>query len=404
MLSPTQTSESSAPSDAGLQHTLVVNLREADSRYEKTTRRAVSLDDDEKDNWDSGEPDSGDDAESDSYSDTPDSPDPVGLSADQTQDTDLMSEEDQPHTPDDRNAMENATPRRSTICVATIHEYSPEYSLFVDRLQAIVQCDGKDHPRIDMVHIRCSMRLPDETIYEVLKGLRPRHFNLESSRMEECRLESLEQLAWPLESLIICGASADFDEEPSDVVRLIPSLTLDGCINLFFAPATNAAVRHLTIIRNNTVDMFIDLVEKFGVANNLQTLKINFDNDFNRYTPADFTKTLKQCTSLLSLDLAPEISDEDKYGNRRSYLSDLPQYFPDSVESLRFSGPVAMADDFSTWLQYATDPSWMPNLQTLAFRLRGGKKSSRTTLAIESHVQRFLDTMLASHPGLQIVN
>jgi hypothetical protein len=329
MLLPPQTSKSSAPSDAGLQHTLVVDLREADATYDR-------------------------------------------------------------------------------VCATVIHAYSPEYSLFVDRLQAIVECDGKDHPRIDMVHILCSMNLPDETIYEVLKGLRPRHFNLQSSVIEECRLESLERLAWPLENLIICSACADYEgEEPSDVVRLIPSLTLDYCFHLFFAPATNAAVRHLTITQNNAVDMFIDLVEKFGVANDLQTLKIqsgNIGNDFSRYSPGDFTKTLKQCTSLLSLDLAPEISDEDKYGNRRSYLCDLPQYFPDSVESLRFSGPVAMADDFSTWLQYATDPSWMPNLQSLAFRLYSSKKSSPTTLVTEPHVQRFLDTMLASHPGLQIVS
>jgi hypothetical protein len=34
----------------------------------------------------------------------------------------------------------------------------------------------------------------------------------------------------------------------------------DYCSNLFFAPATNAAVLHLMLTHNNAVDMFIDLM------------------------------------------------------------------------------------------------------------------------------------------------
>jgi len=91
-------------------------------------------------------------------------------SAEERQGAHLVLEGDQPHTPSDLNGWNPPFQKTVLEYVTTIHSHSPECSVFVDHLRAIVRYDGKDHPRIDMVDVLYSFELPYETIYEVLKG------------------------------------------------------------------------------------------------------------------------------------------------------------------------------------------------------------------------------------------
>jgi hypothetical protein len=74
-------------------------------------------------------------------------------SAEERRGAHLVLEGDQPHTPSDLNVWNPPFQKTVWEYVTTIHSHShsPEYSVFVDHLRAIVRYDGKDHPRIDMV-------------------------------------------------------------------------------------------------------------------------------------------------------------------------------------------------------------------------------------------------------------
>ncbi|RDB27760.1 hypothetical protein Hypma_003207 [Hypsizygus marmoreus] len=93
---------------------------------------------------------------------------------------------------------------------------------------------------------------------------------------------------------------------------------------------------------------------------------------------------------------------------------DLLQYLPASLENLRFRGPTKVVEDLPAWREAASNPSWLPNLKTLAFRLdvprhkSSGRPPSSAEIAglfseSQPEVQKFLDTVSASRPSVKIV-
>ncbi|RDB27663.1 hypothetical protein Hypma_003213 [Hypsizygus marmoreus] len=109
---------------------------------------------------------------------------------------------------------------------------------------------------------------------------------------------------------------------------------------------------------------------------------------------------------------ANEFDDEAVSEPEALYL-DLVQYLPASLEELRFRGPTDVLDDLPEWREAVSNPSWLPNLKTFAFRLDvthqglrnsyAKEASAEAFSATEPEVQKFLDVLSASRPSVKIV-
>jgi len=116
---------------------------------------------------------------------------------------------------------------------------------------------------------------------------------------------------------------------------------------------------------------FVSMRRQASIADSIHTLKIEstIGCDFSHaHEPTDFAEILQQCTTLRLLDMAL-IETPQTTIRPHNYLRHLPGYFPSNIEHLRFRASPSLADDMSSWLLYAADPAWLPNLKTISFHL-----------------------------------
>jgi hypothetical protein len=283
---------------------------------------------------------------------------------------------------------------------------------FVDRLRSIVDHDrnlpeNTETPHIDAVCIEDLLHYASlgERIWRFLDGLRPRHLDFYCGWDEECDIEPLNQLAmtWPLESIAIHGACGV--NLTSKYLHSITALKLYYCHAMTITSYPKpSALRHLIIIENDAIDMFVDICRSVAIADGIHTLEIQSTrgNDFQKETPGDFVSTLEQCTNLQTLDLAlKQIRTEEL-----NYLRHLPDYFPPNIEHLRFRGPPSLSNEMSTWLRFAADPTWLAGLKTISFRLdvlSEHDKSSPSPIETPAVITQFFDMLSAHHPSLSII-
>jgi hypothetical protein len=281
---------------------------------------------------------------------------------------------------------------------------------FLDHLRSIVDHDrnlpeNTGTPRIDAVCFEGLIHRapPGERTWRALDGLRPRHLDFYCGWDEEYDIESLDQLAttWPLESIAIHGACGV--NLTSKYLHFITSLKLDYCCGMTITSYPEpSALRHLTIIENDAVDMFVDMRRNVAIADGIQTLEIQstMDNDFCKESAGDFVKTLEQCTTLLTLHLTLKESDTEEV----NYLRHLPDYFPPNIEDLRFRGPPSLSDEMSTWLRCAADPTWLTSLKTISFHLDVlGEHNTSSPIETPAVITRFFDVLCSRRPSLSII-
>jgi hypothetical protein len=264
---------------------------------------------------------------------------------------------------------------------------------------------------IDMLQFRNST--PSRAIWEALQDRKYiSHLEMISGYDETCNIEPLDQVgpSWPLQSIVIVDACG----EHINTVHLntISSLKLDHCCGLYFDLATRngtSKLERLTIIENDACDHFIKLQEETCLINNLLELKIVSTNgcDFaHQYEEECFGNALVQCHSLKSLDLTLHDSSEDS--PKEHYLIELPAFFPPHIEVLRFRGPPTLANHLSVWHECASDPKWLPNLNSIKFSLDVPGKDKeialeKATFAREQCMQ-FLKELVSLRPSITILN
>jgi hypothetical protein len=227
----------------------------------------------------------------------------------------------------------------------------------------------------------------------------------------------------------------------------VTSLVLDTCCNFNYAPpAGTDALRHLTIIENDAIQMFVCIRKNIREVDHLQKLKlVDTRGSLHTYSRDEWRTALKGCTLLKSLDMildtdttgySPErheivveellegidevletewlVDDQDKENVHRN----LPAYLPNSLEHLHLQGSPRMVRDLGPWLHHARDPSWLPNLHTISFGLdlaiRKGYGYSaeyepsaaqrEVIAAVGPYAKRFLETFSISHPNVQVLN
>lgn len=335
---------------------------------------------------------------------------------------------------------------------------------FVSRLESIVEKDGQGHPPIDMVRFlkTNSREWPSSRTWKALDGLRPRHLEVRCGNMEDCDLMPLNALdtLWPLESLLLAGYCDFFEygghdkpHTPNACASVI-TLVLDVCHSVMLAPPGGChALRHVSIIENNAVDMFAMTMRKNpGVAAKLETLKLHHVG----YGLGDeFISILKQCTGLQSLDLtlkypeSPVDSDDEDMSDGDDSLGDLDEggleektsgtitgiapdsavpsnpleafwakvneglpSFPNDLQHLRFNGPPAMVSELPIWLECIGNTAWLPHLKSVAFQLSGirpykPKLTPESLISIASaapQAETVLEAFRKHRPGVQIVS
>ncbi|TEB25801.1 hypothetical protein FA13DRAFT_1737942 [Coprinellus micaceus] len=111
------------------------------------------------------------------------------------------------------------------------------------------------------------------------------------------------------------------------------------------------------------------------------------------------------------VDVPKEDPDvEDRWRCKQPYLN-LSNNLPSSLTSLSFRAPanVSMLEDLEKWIACANDPTWLPNLQAVAFRLDlKNNLGSREELSREQEevlgkkVERLLGILAGRTPSVQI--
>jgi hypothetical protein len=270
--------------------------------------------------------------------------------------------------------------------------------------------------------------------------------------LEECNLLPLDtfKTQWPLSSLLIAGNCLSNFEEGMvpKVCNSVTSLVLDTCNAFNYAPpAGTDALRHLTIIDNDALQMFVCIRKNMREVDHLQKLKlVDVRAYLDRYSRDEWRTALKGCTSLKSLDM---VLDTTGYSLERPVVEDLlegidevletvwlddekdteedeeenvhrnlPAYLPNSLEHLRLQGSPRMVRHLGPWLHHARDPSWLPNLQTISFSLdlatregygynaeyKPSEAQRKVIAAVGPYAKRFLETFSISHPDVQVLD
>lgn len=283
---------------------------------------------------------------------------------------------------------------------------SERYQAFLQHLRGLTYTDGKLYEPIDMIRIDCtSYDMPGKNLWTALDGLQPKHLHIECGFDEECDLEPLDMLQrkWGLETLFLAGLT-DNTELPSIFCGL-KALTMTLCFNVDFNPPGQLhALRHLTIIGNDNLDMFTALCRSNpAVPGLLQTLDLQCDHQMHNHDIDQFKVTLARCTALLSLRLilgGP--------GDITRFLGIAP-LLPSSLEHLTFRCMPTMSGNLRQWLKSAVDPIWVPHLKTISFGLdvspdTPSPPDAAQMMKISTQVGKFLDILSSHRPNLQILD
>ncbi|KAF9464307.1 hypothetical protein BDZ94DRAFT_1256856 [Collybia nuda] len=192
---------------------------------------------------------------------------------------------------------------------------------------------------------------------------------------------------------------------------------MDHCCGVEFSPPDKLnALRHLTILGNDNLDMFTTLCcQNPAVTGLLQTLDLqcdpkilnydiqewNYDVEMSNYDIEKFKETLAQCTALRSLHLVLGGLDSDC-----SFLGVIC-ILPNCLEHLTYRGMPEISKDLPQWLKLASDPEWLPQLKTISFGLDvsgGPSLNAEESVAILEQVEEFLDTLSSHRPYLHILD
>ncbi|PPQ77540.1 hypothetical protein CVT26_006153 [Gymnopilus dilepis] len=260
------------------------------------------------------------------------------------------------------------------------HPYSFGQGSMLKKLQRVVPADLQRLPeeRIDSVlwYIDYSWE-PEEVLWEALDGLSPKHLHLVCGmwNAEDCNVGPLDELhkQWDdLETLTLVEV-CNHDDEFMNTTKMpkifsrISSLTLNYCSGANLVPPHATRLKQLGILGNNASDLFILAIDdklNQDLRNTLEVLEVStIGNSTNLdyvldIEPGDFRDRLRKCTRLRELHYAT--------GCENSADVDLAPYIPPSVEhlSLKFKRSRPLLADMDTWIQHASDPTWLPHLKS----------------------------------------
>ncbi|TFK60049.1 hypothetical protein BDN72DRAFT_850891 [Pluteus cervinus] len=272
------------------------------------------------------------------------------------------------------------------------------------RVAGLVKQDGTVYPPIDVVAVEVTFLHEQGSVCLGLDGLKPRGLVVECGVLEEYTFGDLEKLKtrWPLEHLWISGCI----DPIQPIYESVTSLGLYYCAGVTFTPSWPfKALRELMIAENDAASMFVGIaLNSLKNPGALKVLRLSSGAyDWTKaYEPCDFVEALKACPAIETLEIKTEtiFDGVGEDGREHVFVTSLPQ----SLQHLRFRGPPEMIEYLPDWIRLASDPHWLPNLQTITFRLDADIPTDEVPdlPAPLPAVEEFLITLKQSHPSVNI--
>ncbi|TFK66015.1 hypothetical protein BDN72DRAFT_170209 [Pluteus cervinus] len=300
-----------------------------------------------------------------------------------------------------------------------------EHVLLVDRVSdppddwdlqvasQVVENDRKADPSIDTIYLDYS------DMFTLFDGLQPKHLVARADDWGRLYFENYSELnrPWPLKSLwIICQEAKDTTVKNADVPSLYESLTSLGlyrCTRVGFPPsAPFKQLQQVQIFEYDACTMFADLaLNCLEHPDKLRIVKLHDWEHSGWFSQCSgLLQALRRCSSMEVLELKCNSSIE-AMGSATGEQLLLPKLLPLTLQHLRLRVLPSMASQMPTWIECAADPSWLPQLKTISFRLDADKSPSRSfedednppvPYIVMPDVEAFLSALKTSHPAVGI--
>ncbi|TFK67197.1 hypothetical protein BDN72DRAFT_843369 [Pluteus cervinus] len=289
------------------------------------------------------------------------------------------------------------------------------------RIKRVVQNDhNSDRPPIDLVAFVCGDRGGEGRVWRALDGLQPRHLLVKGGTPGDFNFNGLTRLStkWPLQHVWISSCMSRNYEEFDPIYDTVTSLSFFDCEDPSSFLPELPRLRKFAVFESGSCSVFAHAIHyRMTHPEMLQVLHIQTTDgiDFeDEYHAGDFCNALQQCLSLKTLEFYTiyRFDGDDRDEEHQVFAKSLPP----SLQHLRIRGPAFLlssdfAEDRRILTECAADPGWLPNLETITFRLdaknhahiknRFSPQDAANPRAPE--IDAFLTTLKGSHPSLEVV-